>query len=104
MRSSRLSVVTAGSGRAALAKSLLDVVPSQQTADAIRVRVEELDDVRVADLHLWEIGPGRNGCIVSLVTAVPRGVAFYRDAILSVSELAHLTVEVQRCPNHEVAA
>lgn len=86
------------------ARQLLDVVPSKQTADAIRARVEGLDDARVADLHLWEIGPGRNGCIVSLVTAVPREAAFYRDAIMSVSNLAHLTVEVHRCPDHDVAA
>lgn len=84
-------------------RQLLDVVPSKQAAEAIRARVEELDDARVADLHLWEIGPGRNGCIVSLVTAVPREAAFYRKAILSVSNLAHLTVEVHRCPGHEVA-
>lgn len=85
------------------ARQLLDVVPSKQTIDAIRARVEELDDARVADLHLWEIGPGRNGCIVSLVTAVPREAAFYRNAILAVSDLAHLTVEVHRCPDHEAA-
>jgi cation diffusion facilitator family transporter len=86
------------------ARQLLDVIPSKQTADAIRARVEGLDDARVADLHLWEMGPGRNGCIVSLVTAAPRDVAFYRSAILGVSNLAHLTVEVQRCPDHEAAA
>lgn len=85
------------------ARQLLDVVPSAKTADAIRARVEELDDARVADLHLWEIGPGRNGCIVSLVTATPKDAGFYRQAILSVSNLAHLTVEVQRCPDHEAA-
>ncbi len=86
------------------ARQLLDVVPSTKTAEAIRARVEELDDARVADLHLWEIGPGRNGCIVSLVTATPKDAAFYRTAIMSVSNLAHLTVEVQRCPDHEAAA
>lgn len=86
------------------ARQLLDVVPSTTTAEAIRARVEELDDARVADLHLWEIGPGRNGCIVSLVTATPKDAGFYRQAILSVSTLAHLTVEVQRCPDHEATA
>jgi hypothetical protein len=41
---------------------------------------------------------------VSLVTATPKDAGFYRQAILSVSNLAHLTVEVQRCPDHEAAA
>jgi cation diffusion facilitator family transporter len=85
------------------AKPLLDVLPSAELADEIRRAVEEVDDARVADLHLWEMGPGRRGCIVSLVTAAPRETAFYRDAILGTSPLAHLTVEVHRCPDHEAA-
>lgn len=85
------------------ARQLLDVVPSPELAQKIRQRVEGLDDVQVADLHLWEIGPGRRGCIVSLVTAAPRETSFYRKTILEMSALAHLTVEVQRCPDHKTA-
>lgn len=85
------------------AKPLLDVVPSTELAETIRQGIERLDDVRVADLHLWEIGPGRRGCIVSLVTAAPRDTSFHRKTILGLSTLAHLTVEVQRCPDHEAA-
>jgi cation diffusion facilitator family transporter len=83
------------------AKQLLDVLPSSEAADAIRKRVEEIDDVRVADLHLWEIAPGHHGCIVSLVTDNPRDTAFYRQAIMDVFPIAHLTVEVHRCLGHE---
>lgn len=79
---------------------LLDVVPSAGLAEEIRTRVEAIDDVRVSDLHLWAIAPGQHACIVSLVTGSPRETAFYRDAILGSSSLAHLTVEVQRCPDH----
>jgi hypothetical protein len=53
--------------------------------------------VRIADLHVWELGPGRRGCIVSLVTSAPREIDFYRDVILGAVPLAHLTVEVHRC-------
>jgi cation diffusion facilitator family transporter len=76
---------------------LLDVMPSTKLADAIERRLEQIDDVRVADLHLWELAPGRRGCIVSLVTAAPREVQYYRDAILAAAPIAHLTVEVHRC-------
>lgn len=79
-------------------RQLLDVLPSRELADRIRRAVEQVDDVRVADLHLWEMAPGQRGCIVSLVTATPRDTAFYRHAILETSPVAHLTVEVQRCP------
>jgi cation diffusion facilitator family transporter len=85
------------------AKPLLDVVPSSELAEDVQRAIESVDDVRVADLHLWEMGPGRTGCIVSMVTAVPRDTSFYRKAILDACELAHLTVEVHRCPDHEAA-
>lgn len=79
------------------ARQLLDVVPSPAGVAALRRQLESIDDVRVADLHLWEMGPGRHGCIVSLVSALPRETGFYRDAILTHFPLAHLTVEVHRC-------
>ena len=86
-------------------RQLLDAVPSPELARRIAVLLEAIDDVRVADLHLWEIAPGRQGCIVSLVTGDPRETAFYRDAILAEVSLAHLTVEVHRCSRgHEAPA
>ena len=79
------------------ASPLLDVVPSRKLAESIEARLEQIDDVRVADLHLWEMAPGRRGCIVTLVSATPRDVQFYREAILEAAPIAHLTVEIHRC-------
>jgi len=78
-------------------RQLLDAVTSRELARRISDRLESIDDVRIADLHLWEIAPGRQGCIVSLVTEEPRETAYYREAILGEVALAHLTVEVHRC-------
>lgn len=85
------------------AHQLLDVVSSAEVAHTIRAQVEALDDARVADLHLWELGPGRLGCIVSLLASAPRPVEEYRAAILEAAQVEHLTVEVARCPHHEAA-
>jgi len=85
------------------AYQLLDVVSSAEVAHTIRAQVEALDDARVADLHLWELGPGRLGCIVSLLASAPRPVEEYRAAILEAAQVEHLTVEVARCPHHEAA-
>lgn len=79
------------------AGQLLDVLPSAETERAVRARLEAVDDVRIADLHLWEMGPSRTGCIVSLVSAMPRETTYYRELILSQWPMAHLTVEVHRC-------
>ena len=81
------------------ARQLLDVLPSAEVERALRGRLEATDDVRVADLHLWAMGPGRTACIVSLVSATPRETTHYRNLILSQWPLAHLTVEVHRCPD-----
>jgi len=79
------------------AGQLLDVLPSTDTAQAMRRTLEAIDDLRIADLHLWAVGPGRMACIVSLVSAAPRETSYYRDLILSRWPLAHLTVELHQC-------
>jgi cation diffusion facilitator family transporter len=77
-------------------RQLLDASASIDDEDRLRAELEAIDDVRVADLHLWEIGPGRRGCIVSVLTAEPRDASFYREHVRSVLQLSHLTVEVHR--------
>ncbi|HEU4732473.1 MAG TPA: CDF family Co(II)/Ni(II) efflux transporter DmeF, partial [Kofleriaceae bacterium] len=78
-------------------RQLLDVVSSPRHEEIVRQRLEAIDDVRVADLHVWELGPGRRSCIVSVVTARPREVTDYRDAVLAALDVAHLTIEVHQC-------
>ena len=78
-------------------RQLLDVVSSPRHEQIVRQRLEAIDDVRVADLHVWELGPGRRSCIVSVVTAHPRQVTDYREAVLAALDVAHLTIEVHRC-------
>jgi Co/Zn/Cd efflux system component len=78
-------------------RQLLDVVPSPNHERLVKSRLEAIDDVRVADLHVWELGPGRRSCIVSLVTATPRAVDFYREIVLAALPVAHLTVEIHCC-------
>jgi cation diffusion facilitator family transporter len=86
-------------------RQLLDVVSSPRHEQIVRQRLEAIDDVRVADLHVWELGPGRRSCIVSVVTARPREVADYRRAVLSALDIAHLTIEIHRCElSHDASA
>jgi cation diffusion facilitator family transporter len=79
------------------ARQLLDVVSSPKHEEVVRKQLEAIDDVKVADLHVWELGPGRRSCIVSVVTATPRELDFYRDAVLAALPVAHLTIEIHRC-------
>lgn len=75
---------------------LLDALPSEETAAAVR-RVLEIDDDRVADLHLWQLGPGHIGAIVSIVTHDPRPPEHYKALLSAIPHLSHTTVEVLHC-------
>ena len=75
---------------------LLDVETSSRLEDGIRTTLEHIDDVRVSDLHVWSLGRGARGCIVTLVSSTPRESAHYRERLAPFG-LAHLTVEVRQC-------
>ena len=77
-------------------RSLLDLTPTVR-ARQVRERLESLGGVRILDLHLWELGPGRLGCIVSLASTRTRPLADYHDAICAVTTVEHVTVEVTPC-------
>ena len=75
---------------------LLDEVPNQRLAGRLRKKLEVGGD-RVADLHLWRLGPNHTGVIASIVTRDPRDPDFYRKRIAGIDGLSHVTIEVQRC-------
>jgi cation diffusion facilitator family transporter len=76
---------------------LLDRMPDGPIADRIRATVESEGD-RVTDLHLWRLGPGHLGAIVSVATATAREAAHYRQRLARFADLSHVTVEVQHAP------
>ena len=74
---------------------LLDTVPDETLAERILATLEAGGD-RVADLHLWRVGPGHVAAIVALVAERPEAPAHYKAKLAGVG-LAHLTVEVHPC-------
>ncbi len=76
---------------------LLDVNPDQRLCAALRAMIEQGGD-ELADLHLWRLGPGHLGAILSVVTDSERGVTHYRDAAMRVRRFSHLTIEIARRP------
>jgi cation diffusion facilitator family transporter len=73
---------------------LLDRTPDPRMAEKVR-RVIENDGDRVTDLHLWRLGPGHLGAIVSVATTKPHEAAHYRQRLAGFADLSHVTVEVQ---------
>src|SRR5262249_56184996 len=72
---------------------LLDMTPDPDMAENIRMAIER-DGDRLCDLHLWRLGPGHVGAIVSLTTAMPRTPSFYRGRLAGFPALSHVTIEV----------
>ena len=72
---------------------LLDMSPDPALAEKLRKTVES-DGDRLIDLHLWRLGPGHLGAVVSVVTGKPRDAAFYRATLSRFKSLSHVTVEV----------
>jgi Co/Zn/Cd efflux system component len=58
----------------------------------------EADGDTIADLHLWRLGPGHLGAIVSVVTNASRGCDYYRARLARFPSLSHLTIEVRTRP------
>ena len=81
---------------------LLDRTPeSSDLPDEIRRAVESDGDSRITDLHVWQVGAGKFAAIVCIVAHDPKPVETYRQLFREHEELVHVTVEVQRCIEHE---
>jgi len=72
---------------------LLDMTPDRRLKEDLRKIIESEGD-QLADLHLWRLGPGHLGAIVSVVTGQRRGPDFYRARFGHFRMLSHVTVEV----------
>jgi cation diffusion facilitator family transporter len=74
---------------------LLDMNPDRHMADNVRQAIECEAD-KIGDLHLWRLGPGHLGAIVSVVTPTRRDESFYRAKLARFESLSHLTIEIRR--------
>jgi cation diffusion facilitator family transporter len=74
---------------------LLDMNPDRKLTDQIRQTVEASGDA-VADLHLWRLGPGHLGAILSVVAGGGRDEAYYRTRLARFPALSHVTIEMSR--------
>ena len=75
---------------------LLDTVPDPRLAAQMKKRLEQGTD-RVADLHLWRLGPGHLGVVASVVCDSPQAPEAYKARLAGLAGLSHVTVEVHAC-------
>ena len=75
---------------------LLDTVPDGELTHSIRQRMEIGGD-RLADLHVWQLGPGHAAVIASVVSDAPQAPSVYKQRLDGLAGLSHVTVEVNAC-------
>jgi cation diffusion facilitator family transporter len=73
---------------------LLDMTPDRGMAERMRATIET-DGDRLTDFHVWRLGPGHLGAIVSVTTHEQRGPDYYQARLARFRSLSHVTVEVQ---------
>ncbi len=81
------------------ARVLLDREMDTPVAAAVRHAIESDGDAEIADLHVWRVGRARHACIVTIVAQEPLTPDGYRERLEGIASLAHVSVEVNRCPH-----
>jgi Co/Zn/Cd efflux system component len=79
------------------ARALLDASAGPALRERVRTAIETDGDARLADLHVWQVGPAAYSVVASLVADHPLDAWAYRRRLLAVAGVAHATVEVHRC-------
>ncbi len=74
---------------------LLDMNPDRAMAERMRA-VIETDGDQLTDFHVWRLGPGHLGAVLSVATNRQRGPEYYQSLLSRFRSLSHVTVEVQR--------
>ena len=82
------------------ARALVDATAEPGLREAMRRALESDGDARLADLHVWQVGPQAHSVVISVVADRPLSAADYRARLLPLRSVRHVTVEVHRCPQH----
>ena len=76
---------------------LLDSAVDEKIQVAIRRTIEQDADNRVADLHIWHVGPRKYSASLSVVSHHPMAPEHYKRLLYDIPHLAHVLIEVNQC-------
>ena len=81
------------------ARVLLDREMDNPVVDDIRRAIQVDGDAEIADLHVWRVGRASHAAVITVVAKSPLSPADYRARVARIPSLAHISVEVNRCPH-----
>lgn len=72
---------------------------SMEGAGIIKIKkiLETDSDNRVADVHIWKVGPDHYAAIISIVTHYPKPPEHYKRLLKDLKQLDHITIEINPC-------
>ncbi len=76
---------------------LLDHQAPAAMQEKARAAIEAADDNRIADLHIWSIGPNIYSATFSIVSDSPKPPDHYKNLIPNDLGIVHSVVEVHQC-------
>ena len=81
------------------ARVLLDREMDAPVVARIRAAIQSDGDAQIADLHVWRVGRAAYAAVITVVADQPLTPAAYRERVAAIPTLAHVSVEVNRCPH-----
>ena len=82
------------------ARALVDATADAPLRQAVQAAIESYGDAKLADLHVWQVGPQAHSVVLSVVADHPLPAAEYRARLQPLHSIRHVTVEVHLCPQH----
>ena len=77
---------------------LLDHQAPGAILERVNAAIEGVDGNRIADLHVWSIGPGIFSAVITVVSNDPKPPEYYKNLVPQDLGIVHATVEVHRNP------
>ena len=78
-------------------RALVDASAPPKLSAQIRALIEGDGDAKLADLHVWQVGPQAYAAALSVVADRPLASGVYGERLKAVKTLQHATIEVHRC-------
>ena len=74
---------------------LLDAGAEDHLREKVSDKLED-EKSKIADLHIWKVGPGHHALIISMVTVDECTPDIYRKKLEGISQLSHISIEVNK--------
>ncbi len=71
-------------------------IEPEKTSEIIKT-IESDSDNRIADIHVWKVGPADYAAMISIVTHFPKDSEYYKSLLHEFHEISHVTIEVNHC-------